>query len=405
MNQCRVCNTPYEAFINFGPQPIANGFIPEDQKSGEYFFEMKVGYCKNCHMVQLIEQPDREKMFHGEYPFFSSLSKHMQVHFKDFAETIERRFLTQNPNPFVVEIGCNDGIMIKNFAEKGIKHLGVEPSENVAKVAAEKGVRVTSRFFDYDLAKETRDKYGPADAILSANVICHIPYIDSIFSGVEQLLAEKGVFVYEDPYMGDIIEKTSYDQIYDEHVFFFSALSVSFLAERFGLELIDVEAQPTHGGSMRYYIARKGAYKAADKVAAQIEKEKELGLHLPETYDTFRRNVEKSRDDLVGLLQQLKDDGKRVVGYGATSKSTTVLNYCNIDSNLIEFISDTTPLKQGKVSPGKHIPIKPYENFKEDFPDYALLFAWNHRKEIMEKEGDFSSQHKWITYVPEVQIF
>ncbi len=405
MSQCRVCNSNYEPFINFGPQPIANGFIPEEKSNDEYFFEMKVGHCENCNMVQLIDQPDREKMFHGEYPFFSSLSKHMQVHFKNFAETVTTRFLTQNPNPFVVEIGCNDGIMLKNFAEKNIKHLGVEPSENVAKVAEEKGIRVTSRFFDYDLAAETRDKFGPADAILSANVICHIPYIDSIFSGVEKLLSEKGVFVYEDPYLGDIVEKTSYDQIYDEHVFFFSAISVSYLSEKFNLELIDVEAQPTHGGSMRYYIARKGAYQPAENVAKLITKEKELGLDKPETFERFRANVEKSREDLVGLLKKLKNEGKRVVGYGATSKSTTVLNYCNIDRELIEFISDTTPLKQGKVSPGKHIPIKPYESFKEDFPDYALLFAWNHRKEIMEKEGDFSANRKWITYVPEVQIF
>lgn len=405
MSQCRVCHSEYKPFINFGPQPIANGFIPEDKIGDEYFFEMQVGHCENCHMVQLIDQPSREQMFHGEYPFFSSLSKHMQIHFKEFAETIERRFLNHNPNPFVVEIGCNDGILLKNFAEKNIKHLGIEPSENVAKVAEEKGIRVTTRFFDYELADETRDKFGPADAILSANVICHIPYIESIFSGVEKLLAEKGVFAYEDPYLGDIIEKTSYDQIYDEHVFFFSALSVSYLANKFNLELIDVEPQATHGGSMRYYIARKGAYSPAQHVEQLIEKEKEMGLNKAETYLQFKKNVEKSKQDLVSLLEKIKKEGKRVVGYGATSKSTTVLNYCGIDRNLIEFISDTTPLKQGKLSPGKHIPIRSYDEFKENYPDYALLFAWNHRKEIMEKEEEFSKSYKWITYVPEVQIF
>ena len=405
MSQCRVCNTDFNEFINFGPQPIANGFITEDKKENEYFFEMKVGHCSSCNMVQLIDQPEREKMFHGEYPFFSSLSKHMQVHFKKFSETIQEKYLKNKDNPFVVEIGCNDGIMLKNFADKKIKHLGVEPSENVAKVASEKGVNVTSKFFDFDLAVEAKEKYGNADAILSANVICHIPYIDSIFSGVEKLLSEKGVFAYEDPYLGDIVEKTSYDQIYDEHVFFFSAISVSYLSEKFNLELIDVEPQTTHGGSMRYYIARKGAYEPSKDVSILIEKEKKQGLDNAETFNQFRQNVEKSRDDLVALLKKLKTEGKRVVGYGATSKSTTVLNYCNIDSELIEFISDTTPLKQGKVSPGKHIPIRPYEDFKNDYPDYALLFAWNHRNEIMEKEGEFTSSKKWITYVPEVQVF
>lgn len=405
MSKCRICNTDYSEFINFGPQPIANGFITEDKKDNEYFFEMKVGHCPNCNMVQLIDQPEREKMFHGEYPFFSSLSKHMQVHFKNFSETIQQKYLQNVNDPFVVEIGCNDGIMLKNFADKKIRHLGVEPSENVAKVASEKGINVTSKFFDYDLAVNAKEQYGAADAILSANVICHIPYIDSIFSGVEKLLSEKGIFAYEDPYLGDIVEKTSYDQIYDEHVFFFSAISVSYLAKKFNLELVDVEAQPTHGGSMRYYIARKGAFTPSENVSSLIKNEKELGLDNANTFENFRKNVEKSRDDLVGLLEKLKNEGKRVVGYGATSKSTTVLNYCNIDKNLIEFISDTTPLKQGKVSPGKHIPIRPYEDFKENLPDYALLFAWNHRKEIMEKEEAFSSSKKWITYVPEVQVF
>jgi methylation protein EvaC len=213
------------------------------------------------------------------------------------------------------------------------------------------------------------------------------------------------VVLFEDPYLGDVIEKTSYDQIYDEHTFLFSVASVSHLFARYGMEIIDVEPQSTHGGSMRYVIARKGARPVSPKVAILREREQTLGLHLPATYERFRRNCESSREQLMALLHALKAEGKRVVGYGATSKSTTITNYCGITSDLVEFISDTTPIKQGKYSPGAHIQVRPYEEFVANYPDYALLFAWNHAAEIMEKEEAFRARGgKWIVYVPEVGV-
>jgi methylation protein EvaC len=211
--------------------------------------------------------------------------------------------------------------------------------------------------------------------------------------------------MFEDPYLGDVIEKTSYDQIYDEHTFLFSLASISHLYGQYGMEVTDVEPQITHGGSMRYVIARKGARPVSANVAAQREKEIALGLHQPETYDRFRRNCEQSRERLMALLNKLKAEGKRVVGYGATSKSTTITNYCGITPELVEFISDTTPIKQGKFSPGAHIPVRPYEEFERNHPDYALLFAWNHAREIMEKEDAFrAGGGKWIVYVPKVAV-
>ena len=235
--------------------------------------------------------------------------------------------------------------------------------------------------------------------------MCHIPYLHSVAAGVATLLRPDGVLVFEDPYMGDIVEKTSFDQIYDEHVFYFSVSSVSSLFERHGLEVVDVMAQEVHGGSMRYTVARKGALDVSEAVVRQRAKEAELGLDRPEVYARLSRNIERSREELIGLLREMKDRDKRVVGYGATSKSTTVTNYCGITPDMVEFISDTTPIKQGKMSPGAHIRVRPYEEFEADYPDYALLFAWNHAKEIMGKEQRFQeSGGKWIVFVPSVQV-
>ncbi len=227
----------------------------------------------------------------------------------------------------------------------------------------------------------------------------------SIVEGISILLKPGGVVMFEDPYLGDVIEKTSYDQIYDEHTFLFSVASISYLFEQYNMEVIDVEPQITHGGSMRYVIAHKGARTVSSNVAAQRDMEYGMGLHLTETYGLFRRNCEESRDRLISLLRDLKGQGKRVVGYGATSKSTTITNYCGITHDLVEFISDTTPIKQGKFSPGAHIPVRPYQEFMASYPDYALLFAWNHAKEIMENEDAFrASGGKWIVYVPRVAV-
>jgi methylation protein EvaC len=328
----------------------------------------------------------------------------MAVHFKEFADFVKSRYL-QSADPFVVEIGSNDGIMLQNFAGAGIRHLGIEPSANVAKVAIEKGIHTICKFFDENLAREIVAEHGQADAFLGANVMCHLPYLHSVAAGIKILLKPKGVLVFEDPYMGDIVEKTSYDQIYDEHAFYFSVASLSQLFAEHDLEIVDVIPQDVHGGSMRYVVAHRGAHEVAAAVAEQRAREQALGLHLPETYDSLRRNIEHSRDELMKLLTDLKAQGKRVVGYGATSKSTTVTNYCGITPDLVEFISDTTPIKQGKFSPGAHIPVRPYEDFANDYPDYALLFAWNHAGEIMEKEKQFvSAGGKWIVYVPKVAI-
>ena len=404
MKKCLICDGSQEQFMSFGKMPIANGFLTEEQFLSEYFFELQVAFCENCKMVQLVEQPAREKMFNENYAFFSGTSGAMAFHFKEFANHVMADYLP-SANPFVVEIGSNDGIMLQHFKERNIRHLGFEPSANVAQVAQKKGINTISEFFDEKIAHKIVKKYGQANAFLGANVMCHIPCLHSVIKGIKILLKDEGTVIFEDPYMGDVIENTSYDQFYDEHVFLFSILSISYLFEQHGMEVIDVEPQWTHGGSMRYVIARKGDRPVSQNVYEHLEKEKAIGLDKLMVYNRFKKNCEDSREALISLLMKINKNGKRVVGYAATSKSTTILNYCGIGPDLIEYISDTTPIKQGKFSPGAHIPVRPYEEFLTTYPDYSLLFAYNHAKEIMAKELKFmASGGKWIVYVPEVKV-
>lgn len=390
--------------MSFGPMPIANGFLSPEHYNGEYFFEMKPAFCPKCFTFQITEQPDLERMFHERYAFFTRTSRAMVAHFSDFAAWLKDNYLTCD-DPFAVELGSNDGAMLENLAKAGIRHLGVEPSANVAAEAEKHDVKSLVAFFGAETAQMIFNEHGPADSISAANVMCHIPDINDVGRGADILLKDTGVLIFEDPYLGDVVEKTSYDQIYDEHVYLFSAQSVANMFAPHGLELIDLLPQQTHGGSMRYVLGRKGQHPVSPAVGKILEKERALGLTDAETFDGFRQNCERSRTMLVNILQDLKAQGKRVAGYAATSKSTTVLNYCDIGPDLIEFISDTTPIKQGKFTPGKHIPVRSYDDFKANYPDYAVLFAWNHEKEIMAKEQDFmDAGGKWVVFVPEPAI-
>jgi methylation protein EvaC len=391
--------------MSFGRMPIANGFLTADRLADEYFFELAPAFCEGCSMVQIVDQPAPEKMFHSDYAFYSSTSRYMQSHFERFATGVIDGVLSGRTQPFVVELGSNDGIMLRHFKARGIRHLGIEPSANVAAVARGQGIETLCAFFDAGLAERIVSERGRADAILAANVMCHIPTLPSVADGIRRLLKSDGVLMFEDPYLGDMILKTSYDQIYDEHVFIFSALSVTEAFGRHGFELIDLLPQATHGGSMRYVLAPRGSRAVSPNVARTIAAERELGLDRPDTFSRFKAACESSRERLITLLDDLRLQGRRVVGYGATSKSTTVTNYCGVTPAHVEFISDTTPIKQGKLSPGAHIPVKPYAEFVGNYPEYALLFAWNHEAEIREKETAFAAAGgKWIVYVPAVRI-
>lgn len=404
MKRCLICGAAVEPVISFGRMPLANGFLREEDFRAEYFFQLALGFCERCSMAQLVENVPREKMFHAQYPFFTASSARMAEHFRAWAKQVAREHLSA-PGSFVVEIGSNDGTLLQEFATAGISHLGVEPSANVAAVAQSKGVKTVCRFFDEEAARDIVHEHGQADVVLAANCFCHIHDLHTLGSGLQVLLKPKGVVIFEDPYLGDIIERVAYDQIYDEHAYYFSLASVTYWLSQHGLEIVDVQPQAVHGGSMRYVVGRRGELKPAPAVDAQRCKEAKLRLHDPETYRQSDVSVKRSRDELVELLQRLKRQGRRVVGYAATSKSTTVLNYCGISTDLIEFISDTTPMEQGMFSPGMHIPVRSEIQFRARYPDYALLFAWNHAAEISEKEHAFrQAGGHWITYLPKVEM-
>jgi methylation protein EvaC len=403
IRRCRICESPLAPFLDFGRMPLGDGFLKEDQFADEYFFQLEAALCESCGMVQLCHDVERERMFHGDYAFFSSTSKRMVEHFERFARMLVSG--VTGTDPFAVEIGSNDGSMLAEFARAGIRHLGVDPAENTVAVARGRGLSATCEFFEEESARRIRRDHGAADIITAANCMCHIPYMGSVLRGVRELLHPDGLFVFEDPYLGDIVRAGSFDQFYDEHAFYFSATSVEKMVAAHDLELVAVEPQAVHGGSMRYSVARAGRRARSPGVAAAIAREAEQGLSRLATYDAFRLRAERTRRELPALLSKLKAEGKRVVGYAATAKSATVLNYAGIDSDLLPCIFDTTPSKQGRFSPGAHLPVRPYAEFRAPYPDYALLFAWNHAAEIFQKETAFVAQGgRFIVYVPEVAI-
>lgn len=388
--------------------PVANAFLKkEDLEKEEFFYSLEVGFCEKCKMVQLIEfvpydkyiVPDENKKTH--YLFFASTSKYMERHFAEFAKEIEERFLSKNSK--VLEIGSNDGIMLKAFKKN--KVLGVEPSSNVAEVARKLGVETIIEFFTKDLANKIITEKGKFKAILSANVTLNIHDLHEVLEASKILLEEDGVFVTEDPYIIDILSKNAYDQIYDEHVYYFSLTSLQNLFEMHGMEIFDAKRQPTHGGSMRVYACKKGRYEKTYAVKELFDLEKEKRLDKIATYEKFAREVEESKIKLIKLLKKLKEENKKIVGYAAASKGTIVLNYCNIGKGILDYISDSTPEKQGLFNPGKHIPIVSPEKFKDDNADYALLGAWNHAEEIMNKETEFLKRGgKFIVHLPTPKI-
>ncbi len=404
MKTCRICATPIAPFIDFGNMPIGNAFVTKDDFKTEYFYHMQVAVCRSCATLQVIDVPDPDQMFHDHYAYYASTSAFMSKHFKAMAEDIIARFVSKE-SPFVVEIGSNDGITLQHFANAGIPHLGVDPSSNVADAAREKGIEMLVDFFNRDTAEQIVTKHGKADVFIATNTMHHIEDINSVAAGVAKLLKPKGVMVQEDPYLGDMIEKTAFDQLYAEHMYIWSVTSLGNAFGRHGLEIFDIETNDFHGGCMRYFLCHKGAYEPTPRLKAQQEKEKALGLAKPETYDAFRRACEQSRTKLVELVRRLKSEGKRIVGYGATAKSATIINYCGLGPDDIEFICDTTPIKQQKFSPGAHIPVVPPAEFSANYPDYAVLFAWNHFTEIDAKEQAFRKNGgKWIIPVRLVEV-
>ena len=404
IGSCRMTNSPLELVLDLGRQPLGNGFLSPADFEGEYFYDLQCGFSEESKLFQLIEQPAAELMFHEEYAFISGTSEHMKRHFAEFAGSVVARGFCPPETGFAVELGCNDGILLGHFADRGIRHLGVEPSSDVAALATDRGVTVVTEFFGAELAHQIASEHGNADVVMAANVLCHIPDINDLAVGISDLLSPAGVLVFEDPYLGAVIELASYDQVYDEHVFLFSALSVQNVFGEVGMELIDTEAQPTHGGSMRYSLGKIGHHRVSGRVAQTLAKETAQGLGKVGTYREFAVRVAANSRALKDLLGSLKAEGRETAAFGATSKSTTIYNFAGIGPDLVTRIFDNTPLKIGKLSPGMHIPIIDSVEFASSPPEIAFLSAWNHELEILTRNASFAAHGgRWLSHVPSVR--
>lgn len=362
---CQVCGANTHEVIDFGKMPIANGFIEPEEKL-EYVYNLRLVQCKFCEMVQLDEQPAPEMMFNESYPFFTGSSEYMKDHFWQLSSRI-------NPNSFVVEIGSNDGTFLDNFPN----HLGIEPSNSAHEKALAKRIRSINRFFSEHMAEEIVDQHGKADVIYAANCLCHIKDINEVLRGVRWLLKDDGVFIFEDPYLGAIVHKAAYDQIYDEHFFYFSVDSVDRMLNMHGLTLFSFEPLEVHGGSMRYTCGL--ATNSREQISDRID------------LSGFADRVNERADQFTEKVKSLNGN---CVGYAATSKSTTVLNYCKLSVKDIPYIVDSTYEKQGLLTPGTHIPILPVHSLEK--AENVILFAPNHEQEIRAKHPEFEGQ--WLTY-------
>ncbi len=397
MTTCKITKEKLLPIMSFGKMPIANGFIEEKNFSKEFYFNMEIGFSENLSLLQLMDHPKPEMMFNENYPFFTSSSSFMINHFQDYSKWILDNY--PNNSKKLIEIGSNDGTFLQNFKNKNFETIGFEPSSNVSEIATKKGLNSINEFFNTENVKKFNKFLNKTDIICAANVICHVPDLGNLFEAVDLCLNRNGVFIFEEPYMGSMFSKVSYDQIYDEHIYMFSATSVNKICKLFDMELINVVKQNTHGGSLRYICGRKNVHKINNNVEKLLIEEKLKNLDNPESCYQFKKDCELSKLKLREKLYGYKSQGKKICGYAATSKSTTILNYCDIGLDVIDFICDTTKEKIGKFSPGKHIPIKSMNYFYENLPDVAFLFAWNHKKEIFEKEKNFSQKGQWIAHV------
>ena len=394
---CKITGKKIKSFMSFGKMPIANGFLAKKNFKREFYFKMEVGFSQDISLFQLNEHPAPKQMFNKEYPFYTSSSKYMVSHFKEYSKWIKKNYYKNIKK--VIEIGSNDGSFLKNFKSKNVDILGIEPSKNVANFAKKNGIETVNKFFSSNTARGLKKYKNKTNLICAANAICHIPNLPDLIKGLDILLTKKGVFIFEEPYLGSMYDKTSYDQIYDEHIFMFSVSSVKKIFDLFNFELVDVMSQSTHGGSMRYVIARKGQYKIKNIVKQKILEEKKKNIDTKKGCYKFKKKCELSKKNLNKKINSILNKGKNIAGYAATSKSTTILNYCGIDFKKIDFICDTTQDKIGKFTPGTHIPIKDMEYYNKNIPDYTFLFAWNHKKEIFNKEKKILNKTKWFAHI------
>jgi len=387
-------------FLELGFQPLANKYLKSFKKLSikkNELYKLSVGFNTKTKLVSLIKKIPDKKMFDSSYPYKSSMSNTMIKSFNKLSKKIKKKF---NPK-LLLEIGSNDGALIKNFDRN--KVICVEPCSNLAKITRKSGYITYDNYWNSHLVRKIKKRFKNVDLIYSANTLTHINDLNDVFKSISFILSENGILIIEDPSFLECIKKVSYDQFYNEHIYIFSALSLKKLINNFGFELFDIEQLETHGGSLRYYIKRKNNHNITIKktVSTQLMQEINFGLGSFSTYKKFGESTKKSKNNLIKIFKKLKKEKKKIIGYGATAKASTVLNYCDIGNDMIDYFVDTTPDKSNKFMPGKNIKIKKYNKKLLNDVDYIFLGAWNFKKEIFEKEKLFiKNSGKFITHIP-----
>ena len=403
---CRLCGKgPLEKFFNLGLQPLANAFLAQEHFEKEKQYPLCVARCTNsvCGFVQLAYVVNPDELF-SDYVYVSSTSPAFVRHFEEYASDMDRRVGLKGA--LTLDIGSNDGVLLKPLKALGARALGVDPAAAIAKRATESGLETIVGYFTEKFAKELKAARGEAKLITANNVFAHIDDLDDVMRGVQALLSRDGLFVIEAPYLVDYLEKKLFDTTYHEHLSYLSLRPLQLFFKKFGMHIVDVECVDTHGGSMRIMVAPDGSrFAESPTVAKLISEEETKGLYNPETYQKFTLQVFKNREALRTLLGGLKKEGKTIAGYGAPAKGNTLLNFMQVGTETLDYIVDENPLKQGLFSPGMHVPIVPASHMESHRPDYLLILAWNFAPSIMEKNKAFKDAGgQFIIPVPEAQI-
>ena len=406
---CAFCNSNnYETLVDFGDMALAGGFLRKESFSEEKKYPMTLIFCKDCFMVQILEKIDPKEMF-NDYFYFSSAINTLSDHFQEYAEEITNRFaLSDSSN--VLEFGCNDGVLLKPLSDMGLnKVIGVDPALNVINSIKNDNLELYPGFFDEQMAARIKTDHGSMDIIMANNVYAHIVDIQSTTRGIQKILSKEGIFIFEVHYMGKVISDLQYDMVYHEHIYYYSLISAIEHFKKFSMKVFDVKKIPIHGGSYRFYVTHSNNMNIQPNlknVENLLNEERANGYNDIETYKDFSKSIYQLKIDLIEILNDLKNKGKKIYGYGASGRANTVLQFCGIDSSLIEYIIDDAPAKEGFYTPGSHIEVVSSEILSgPDKPDYILLFAWTFEAEIRKRNKEFfEGGGKIITPLPEIKI-
>jgi len=401
---CRICKSEnLTKFLDLGDQPLANSFLKsESEFAQEKKYPLAVYFCETCSLAQLLDVVSKEEMF-SDYIYFTSGMPRISGHFKAYAEDVMERFL--KPGDFVVEIASNDGILLKFFQDAGYKALGVDPAANVVKVADKLGVTTIVDFFSKKLAGEIANDKGKAKAILANNVVAHINDLHDLAAGIKELLATDGAFVLEAPYLIDMFQNLAYDTIYHEHLSYLAVRPLQKLFGQVDLEIFDVQIKNAQGRSLRVFVGHKGIHNIDPSVQKYIDLELSMDLDKLEAYKVLAERAATQKERLVGMLKDLKAQGKKIAAYGAPAKGNTMLNYCQIGCDILDYALDNLPAKQNLFTPGMHIPTVDSTYAHSHLPDYFLMLAWNYAEQILDDEKDFAAKGgKFIIPVEGVKI-